>query len=160
MKNTDVTKIKKDFKIWFLLPIFSVGTSLGVFFWSSSHSKSLKGLQQQRKQSMISKYNSQLIPLYQDKGRVIAYWLDKERVKKSCPLLVQDQVHAILQRIPQWTVRSLADIAQVEEISSYLDMHWSQCLLNQDRAVSQSLEFIERDIRSKQGQLFASRPQL
>lgn len=160
MKNINSANLKRDFKIWFLLPILSVGTSLGVYLWSSSHSKSLKGLQLQRKQSIINNYNSQLIPLYQDKGKVIAQWLEKEKVKKACPSLVQDQVHAILQRLPQWQARSLADVGQMEEISSYLDMHWSQCLQNQDRVVSQSLEPLEREIRSKQGQLLASQSHL
>ncbi len=159
MKRINTANLKRDFKIWFLLPVLSVGTSLGVYLWSSSHSKSLKGLQLQRRQSMINQYNSQLIPLYQDKGKVIAQWLEKEKVKKTCPILVQDQVHAILQRLPHWQARSLADVGQMEEISSYLDMHWSQCLQNQDRIVGQSLELLEREIRSKQGQLLASQLQ-
>lgn len=103
--------MKKDLPLYF---------SVALIFFGLIFSSQLLFQGQRKNQGLdLKSYQSQMIPLYQERGKVMSQLLNSQNIENH-------QVTGILLHAPTWAPKNKQEALEIEELNVYLDTAFSQ----------------------------------
>jgi hypothetical protein len=122
-------------------------------YLSLRHTQKLK--QDQAKVAILKQFNTEIIPLYQQKATIL------ERYFRPSPTHLLD-LHSKLTLTRQWSAKEAQDLIEIEEIVGYIDQQAASLLPSLKPEVAQELlkemDPLDRQIRSFQSERRALAP--
>jgi hypothetical protein len=104
--------------------------------------------------NVVQAYDGKLIPLYQEKAKIISTFLVKSKISDK-------EIQPILSLTANWHAESLENVSLIEELNTHLDTHLSLQIekLQKSQSSEKSLKVFLKDLESIDRKIRLARPE-